>query len=154
MNSDSIADTSSRKRPVSDTGVLVILVMGCIGFPLALFGAGIVLGSLAWWYFVTTIIAFLVGEIFTTVFDRASSRARGEGLVIALLIAFFVWVLASATIAAEIVHSYANAFDAFDLKAILAFIVADVIPCMGLTYNFWRRGKFYCAKENTVGLVV
>ncbi|MDG6919722.1 MAG: hypothetical protein JRN62_09865 [Nitrososphaerota archaeon] len=94
----------------------------------------------------TTIIAFLAGEIFTTVFDRASSHARGEGLVITLLIAFFVWVLVSATIAAEIVRDYANAFNTFGLEAVLAFILADVIPCLGLTYNFWRRGKFYWDK--------
>lgn len=95
-----------------------------------------------WWFEVTVLFAFLLGELFTVLYDKWTSESRGEIWVPAEFVVFIVVVLGGAWVGAEVTAFTASAFNSVTVVAYIAFGLLNFGTSVFLYMDFLHHAHF------------
>jgi hypothetical protein len=126
------------------------------GFAVALIFAGSLLEAVetklisvdTWWFFFTTVFAFLIGEGFTILYNRATGSLNSDFTVPLEFVAFCLVILVGGVASGWATGQIANAFNTVSVVAYIAFFAINVFPALGLYFDFLRLRRQRLARPN------
>jgi len=96
-----------------------------------------------WWLFITVMVTFLIGDLFTFAYDKSTEKFKKETVVPVKFALFCLGVFVGAIFGEYVLKEIANAFNSLTPLAYVAFILLNFIPSFFLFLDFLNHEKAY-----------